>query len=249
MPVLGPPAVEQLDVVTPGAIEAKFYTIFNPSKKLTLYAQWASTDSESTVLWSSEDLAMAHGDNVATELTATNYLVVSPTSAVTGLSTWIGGAIYKFRFEATNRYGGSDHATVSVKASPFPTGGNFTVSPVNGTAMSTNYNLLTKDWTTDAASLPLKYSFAYASAAGVRTVLKTTTLVANYTTVLPLGDSTSDFALAITVRAIDQVGVYSEISATARVISPPPREANNLATATVEAIDTASLALFQICGK
>ena len=149
MPVLSPPVVEGLFIETPGAIVVPrgvgVVTLFNPNNKLTIRAEWTSTDSVNAILWSSDDVALAYGETTATSLSG-NFLVVSPLSMSDGAATWVGGARYTLRFQATNSQGAYDFDTVTVEASELPWNGTLIASPKNGTAMTNAFNLATKHW-------------------------------------------------------------------------------------------------------
>ena len=168
--------------------------------------------------------------------------MILATSAVDGSSIFTSGSGYTFKFTATNSYGRSDFDTISVSAGRAPWGGNFTVTPTNGTTMITPFKMTTKDWKDDATSLPLKYSFGYtASEYGTRRILRAVKLFANATTeAMPLGDSTNEYKLTVDVRAIDQIGAYSSIERTITVISPPTNQRNSVASNTISNIDTTS---------
>ena len=144
-PTLGNPVVEGLSVVTSGASTAQF----NPSKKLTLHAEWHSTDPSTAIKWSSDDVSLVYGETTST-LTTTSYLVVLAESSLDGSNIFVGGNSYTFRFEATNRYGRYDWGELTVVAGRPPSGGNFSASPKNGTTMSTRFSLRTKNWINDA---------------------------------------------------------------------------------------------------
>ena len=81
--------------------------------------------------WTSGDVSLVYGETTATTTSAT-YLVIAA-------NVFTGGSSYKFTFTATNSLGRYDYDTISVRAGRNPWGGNFTVSPTNGTTMVTGF--------------------------------------------------------------------------------------------------------------
>ena len=144
-----------------------------------------------------------------------------------------------FKFTATNRYGRYDWGQLTMSAGRQPWGGNFSVSPKNGTTMSTKFRMETKDWVDDPDSLPLKWSFGYASATtGNRAVLRGAKSVMNTsTTSVPLGDPSDSYALVVDVRCIDIVGAFASLHETIWVKAPPRSQAASVVSAAVAKID------------
>ena len=153
-----------------------------------------------------------------------------------------------FKFTATNHHGRFDWGELTIAAGRRPWGGNFTVSPKNGTSMSTSFAMSTKGWSDDADSLPLKWSFGYTSTStGGRTVLRGSKATMNAsTTSMPLGDSSKSYALVVDVRCIDIVGAYASLDETINVVPPPMSQAASvisdaLASIDVSAVDASSV--------
>ena len=183
-------------------------------------------------------MTMEFGETIATTAEA-SHLVVTP------LSSAAGGQSYTFRFQATNRFGMYDYDTITIKAARPPRGGNLTVTPGNGTAMITNFNLATANsWTSDDQSYPLKYTFSYTSpATSSRIVIKALSKVMNYTTRLPDGDSGRGFLLTTQLRCTDVVGCQSELSRTVTVKLPISQSVRrNIVTLTIASVTKGAVA-------
>ena len=85
-PTFSTPIVEGLSVRTASASQNEF----NPSEKLTLYAEWSSSDPLTTLSWTSDGLSLVYGETTSTA-TSTSYLVILPESKLDGSSVFTGG--------------------------------------------------------------------------------------------------------------------------------------------------------------
>ena len=83
-----------------------------------------------------------------------------------------------------------------------PYGGSCSVSPVNGTAIDTEFNITCNGWQDD--DLPLTYEFRYHTNTGMVVITKGSE--ANVTTRLPVGDPLKDFVITIETQIIDHLG-------------------------------------------
>ena len=204
----------------PNATEA------DPTSKIRLVPQRTWEDPHTTSLWScddtsaSEGLTLEYGVNSDTRLT-NEYLVIMP-------NVLVGGATYTFALTATDSYGRGGTRSLNLTVGLAPRGGVLDASPSNGTALLDRFTLTAANWTDDASSLPLKYSFYYHNrppsrtatapiSATVASSLLGAAISAN--TTLPLGYG-SAYELTVGLSVEDVIGASTTRNATISV-GPP----------------------------
>ena len=140
---------------------------FNPSTKLVLNGYLSASYSVNTT-WS---VFTALGQPVSiVSLTAQSKSfpvqdalsqIKFPLSVNGGIL--MGGEAYTFRLTVfqRNHPETATFAEISLIANVAPTSGHIVSSPTNGSALVTQFTVLSPGWTTDAASFPLSYAFSY----------------------------------------------------------------------------------------
>ena len=123
-----------------------------------------------------------------------------------------GGTTYTFRITASPQGNPSltTYTDVTLYANMPPAGGYISSSPKTGDALMTDYLIMASDWTSDAASLPLSYSFAYRlSPVAAYLTLSTTSLKSYTISTLPAGLSALDDQVTLRGKISD---IYSATS-------------------------------------
>lgn len=198
----------------------------DPTSKIRLVPQRSWGDPHTTSLWSCDDtsastgLALEYGVNSDTRLT-NEYLVLMP-------NVLVGGATYTFTLTATDSYGHVDARSLNLTVGLAPRGGMLVVSPSNGTALLDRFILLASNWTDDAASFSLTYSFYYYNrppsltdtapiGTTVASSIRGAAISAN--TTLPLG-SGATYELTVALSVQDVIGASTTRNTTISVHPP-----------------------------
>ena len=101
-----------------------------------------------------------------------------------------GGTLYTFRMTAAPQSTPTliTYTDVTLYANMPPAGGYISTSPKSGDALMTDFLIMAPDWTSDAGSLPLSYSFAFrVSTVSAYLTLATSSLRAYVISTLPAG--------------------------------------------------------------
>ena len=145
-----------------------------------------------TVGWHSDDLDMSEGTQFLTSPN-TRWLVIRPFILVPG-------HMYEFVFSATDHYSQTASANITVIANSPPRGGNFSVVPREGLALSTPFKFALANWVSNSL---LSYKFSFVATA------KTITLYAGLNdtinSTLPLGTNRT-----VSGTVIDSLGASAE---------------------------------------
>lgn len=127
-----------------------------PARRCRRVAQVISHASSCEVYWDSVDLNMT-GNALLSTSRNTPWLVVRPSVLTPGQS-------YTFQIIATDNFGHSDQANMTVTANRPPYGHSFSVAPLEGRALSTKFSFACSNWfDPDGDSSLLNYRFAFTS--------------------------------------------------------------------------------------
>ena len=146
-------------------------------------------------------------------------IVLHPDSLVAGVT-------YAFELRCTNGDGGGGPvgiAATTMVVNEAPRGGVLSVVPASGVAGETLFALRTSAWVDDDSDLPLRWTFYAApvdgNGDGDSTTLQTLGALALASTITDIvfasGDPKNDHQLALSVRATDQFGATTALSAAA----------------------------------
>ena len=159
--------------------------------------------------------------------------------------TFTGGSTYSFRLTAYP-VGSPKLATfseVTLNANPLPTGGYLIAFPTSGSALVTKFLISTPGWTSNAESLPLRFSFSYTVSTRLSKylTLAAPSLKAFITTTLPPGLSALENMITVQSRATDYL-LSSATATTAVSVTLDPavdlsRTLNSSLTAALEVGD------------
>lgn len=106
----------------------------------------------------------------------------------------------------------TDQITIAINAPPSP--GLFTVSPKNGTAITTIFTMAASLWSDP--DLPLEYAFGFLDALeSIR--LQENIKKAFTTTLLGVGQDTSDYNVTCHLRVYDSFSAFSSLNAVVQV--------------------------------
>ena len=191
------------------------------TSKLTLEGTIDSPDPDTTFAWavaSRTGLTLVHKETTLTSISAGDRLVVKA-----GVMT--GGEAYSFRLTATNSHGATGFDILNVTANRPPWNGMMSVSPEQGTTLRDEFVLKTSNWTDDASSLPLMFSFVYYLKSGDSTYIRVAARPPNVTTFLPLGHSGgfNNTELPVSTFAQDLFGSIAAVTTSVRVLAPSLR--------------------------
>jgi hypothetical protein len=229
---------------TVGAIAASPAGLVNPSTQLILSSAVISYAADSLRLqWSV----------VSAPAPLTLTADMAPASSVLGLpaGTLQPGGAYVFQLVAVDTNGQAS-ATVSLTVMGVPVGGTLTVSPTNGTQLSTPFALSTAGWSDSnaaGAGLPLTYMFRYvmAGAAGELVVLSDYSAASNVSNVLlPAGLVQMQVLARNVLGGVAMVPAVANVSVAAQVFANATAQADFLTVLTEKAANltgAASLAL------
>jgi hypothetical protein len=106
----------------------------------------------------------------------------------------------------------SDYITIAINAPPSP--GLFTVSPKNGTAVTTIFTMAASLWSDP--DLPLEYAFGFIDALE-SIVLQENIKKAFTTTPLAVGQDTFDYNVTCHLRVYDSFSAFSSLNAVVQV--------------------------------
>ena len=131
-----------------------------------------------------------------------------------------GGTLYTFRIIAAPQGNPTltTYTDVTLYANLPPAGGYISTSPASGDALMTDYLIMAPDWTSDADSLPLSYSFAFrVSSASAYLTLSTSSLRAYTISNLPAGLSAMEDRVTLRGKISDIFSATSSATGTAQV--------------------------------
>ena len=183
---------------------------FNPSLKLvlnsTLSATYAvtSTWSVSTAYNVSFPITSLTSQSKSFTIGDAKSQVSFPLSVDSGIFT--GGNAYTFRLTVypTTDKKIKTFTEIILTANAAPTSGYLLSSPTNGSALLTQFLLLSPGWTADAANFPLSFAFSYRlSPLSTYLTLAASSLRPYCSTTLPAGLSTSGGNLTLLAQVTD----------------------------------------------
>jgi len=131
------------------------------------------------------------------------------------------GGNYRFRLSATSGIG-NGFAEVDVIVRDLPKGGSFEVTPLQGIAFDTVFNLTCSGWNSaELEDLPLRYGFRFERAHSSTAWLREPSLVNSLSTdAIPPGEG-DRLEVHMVARIMDAVGAYQDVRRTVIVESPP----------------------------
>jgi hypothetical protein len=195
---------------------------YNPNAPFTITASVFAPQPNVSVqcTWSTSDASIAN-------------IVSSPVSRTisSGLSYFplaikpfrlVGGARYTFSFRAqylSSTFTSSSSITITMNSPPF--GGSLFVTPNEGRAMTSLFELTTADWTDSPSDYPLYYAFFYYASAGTDVmVVQTKDLFSYVKTVLGQGLNNQRYLVTCLVTCMDNFG--GSANTTTQVTVTPP---------------------------
>jgi hypothetical protein len=154
-----------LNVLTPVVAIQSSKTIFNVGDTVTISALLSSTlavQASWDILDSTISLtSVSKNSKISRVFSSVGYngfdLAIIPNSLVAGL---------RYTFQLSANYIGFDVSAftqVTVSMNSPPSGGDVTVTPATGTALSTMFFMVTVGWVDDASDYPFSYVFSYFS--------------------------------------------------------------------------------------
>lgn len=218
---------------------------FNSGKKLVLYGLLTSANAV-TSEWSVET---SLGD-------AVSFAALTPTSqSFTALET-----ANQFTFPLSIRRGGLAPGTdytfkltayptgnpllvsfskIVLSSNSLPTGGYTTSDPASGFALTTQFLISTAGWTSDAANLPLSYSFSYRlTESAPLLTLASLSLSAFTTSALPAGSDALNYTVTIQGKATD---IFLSSATANQTVTVIPEKVVNLTEVTSNSLTEAFL--------
>lgn len=158
----------------------------------------------------------------ARNLTAQQVASTFSFPLVMSSSVFSAGSSVTFKLQASalsnGRYTTAAYSQVVVYMNGYPVSGSTTVSPQNGTALATKFEVTTSDWTDDASDMPFTYDFSYqlSASASALTVQSRSNLNVVYT-YLPAGLESSNYSVIVIGRVYDIYGASSSADYTSYV--------------------------------
>jgi len=142
------------------------------------------------------------------------------------------GVSYTFTLTATQMYTGAiaAYSSITLLVNAPPTSGYFTISPEQGTPLSTVFAFAAPDWNDDVTDFPLLFDFAYKLSSSSDELALQYLVVQSYTdSVLPAGLSSYNFSVVGVMRVRDAYDSFSEAFQTVRVVLEDGTDAGALA--------------------
>ena len=160
----------------------------------------------------------------------------------------IAGQRYLFHLTITERSSGrQQHASLLVPVLTPPSSGSVAVSPQEGVALETRFELRADGWATEAENLPLGYAFYAVNWNRGNQVLIGSQITTSTVLPLPAGDPTNGDMLRLRVRVFDSNGVYALASGVAAVALPPVGDSAVAGRRTSEDEDMTIQEVFDMC--
>ena len=183
---------------------------FNIGSKLVVLGS-VTSDKAATSTWSVEDsLGLPVAFTALTPRSKTFSAADAATQIGFPLSlrkgAFVGGGTYSFKLTT---FPVDNPSLVSISemvmtANVLPTGGYVTSTPASGKAIVTQFLISTPGWTSDAANLPLSYSFSYCLAESAPYLTLAASSIRAFTTsTLPAGLSQLNDSITVRAKASD----------------------------------------------
>lgn len=216
---------------------------FNSEKKLVLYGQLTSANAV-TSKWSVETslgVAVPFSALTRTSQSFTAFETIDqmtfPLSIRRGKLT--PGTEYTFKLTAypTDNPLLISFSKISLISNSLPTGGYTTSDPTSGVALVTQFLISTSGWTSDAANLPLRYSFSYrlTNSAPLLTLAEVS-LRAHTSSALPAGLEVLNRTITIQGKATD---IFDSSATANQTVTVIPETVVNLSQVTATSLSEA----------
>ena len=225
-----------IPIITLNTVQAKY----NAQSKITLTGRIQTNSQLATAVWSSTTIPELASTTIPvtplskslTAQTSTFQLGLGAHRLTPGLS---------YSFTLTSSYANiADGASVSVVVvmNSAPRGGVVVANPISGTALTTEYTLVTSQWTDDASDLPLTYIMSYfILSVNNLFMAKSSSGVASTRTILGQGLENMDYVVRLVATARDIFGGQANTSTSVEVLPIEPTPA--VVASSVEALETA----------
>jgi hypothetical protein len=175
-------------------------------------------------VWTSEDVTLASpltmtpvSKSFANKGSFGFSLVIAANSLTAGLT---------YTFELLASYSNTSNSeltstgTVSVLMNTPPLGGQISVSPTNGTAMSTQFTINTYHWSDDSADFPLTYVLSYTVQGTTTSTISKNRDTTPYVTTI-MGQGLELYGYNVTISA-DAYDIYNDASSATYVVAVYP---------------------------
>ena len=188
------------------------------SQTFDLRATVAGGTAGLSLQWSAARLLTDVDDDGQESVTSTavSGLFLAPATAlhtrVAG-APLLNGAVYAFRFTATDTFGRSAWQEVRVSVNSAPYRGTLWVSPTTGTSLTTAFKFRAADWADPDEDYPLSYVFGFRKSPGANATLYTLSSLSTIDTLLdrllPAG-SEPGYKVYPTVTVHDALGARTQ---------------------------------------
>ena len=186
---------------------------FNPSDKVKLNGK-ISYYVRGNLSWSIDDSELVMSD---VALTRTSYELI-PTPGRVSLNTLSVDLViaanvlrergtFVFRLSCRSVDGSASQSTIVVTTNGPPLVGQFEIKPSSGTALTTKFVFLARNWLDE--DLPLSYQYGFVSKSGYLMVLQSKSEISYGTVTLPAGDAQNDYMLPCVAQVFDNMNANS----------------------------------------
>ena len=225
-----------IPIITLNTVQAKY----NAQSKITLTGRIQTNGQLATAVWSSTTIPELASTTIpVTPLSKSLIAQTSTFQLGLGANRLTPGLSYSFTL--TSSYANiADGASVSVVVvmNSAPRGGVVVANPISGTALTTEYTLVTSQWTDDASDLPLTYIMSYFTlSVNNLFMVKSSSGVASTRTILGQGLENMDYVVRLVATARDIFGGQANTSTSVEVLPIEPTPA--VVASSVEALETA----------
>lgn len=97
------------------------------------------------------------------------------------------------------------YSAVTVAVNAAPSGGDLTVTPLAGVALSTDFTMLATGWSDDPSDYPLTYEFSYSLSRDLYSTIRTVSTSTVAESVLPAGLQSFEFEVTLRLDAYDSM--------------------------------------------